>query len=164
MPQSSKVLLRRPRPTTKSYRKAVKKIVLALQAAHELSDAELAERVACSEGTIANARKETASIGGVTLANIEHEFGPSAVDPFMALGGSRAVPLEAVCNTDHDPCLALTDALRSILAMRSKDSPGGIEELPEEIAPTLPTLRAARQVLDVLIDRGSRLSDAEDAA
>lgn len=165
MRERNNVLPRAPRPTKKSYRAALKQIVLDIQAEEGLNDAELAERLSCSAPTIANVRKELNNLDGVTLANIEYEFGPGAIDPFMSLGRSRAVPTGAVCSTDIDPCLTLTDALRVILMMRDPRSLGGVEELPEEIEPNLPTLRAARSVLDSLIERAAELrSHKGDAA
>lgn len=151
MSARSNVLQRKPRPTRKSYRSAVKKIVLDLQAQHDLNDPELAERLGCSAGTISNARREVSNLDGVTLANIEFEFGPSAIDPFMALGGSRAVPLVAGEAADRSASLALVGALQVIIESEAETSPGGHRTLPEEVAPHLAKLRAARTALDGLI-------------
>lgn len=150
------VLSRRNRPTTKSYRTAVKRIVLNLQAQHDLTDAELAERLGCSAGTVKNARNEANNLDGVTLANIEYEFGPGAIDPFMSLAGSRAVPEGAHCDSDFNPALPLSQALTAIIATQHENSPGGPRTLGEEVAPIMQQLREARATLDRLILMGER--------
>lgn len=160
MPHRNNVLQRRPRPTKKSYRDAIKKIVLNLQAVHGLNDGELAERLGCSAPTIGNARREASNLDGVTLANIEYEFGPSAIDPFMELGGSRAVPLVAGEAADRSASLALVGALQVIIESEAETSPGGHKTLPEEVAPHLAKLRAARTALDALIALAGTLTVA----
>jgi hypothetical protein len=152
MMQCGNVLSRRSRPTTKSYREAVKKIVLAVQAQHSLNDPELAERLGCSSGTVENARKEVGNLNGVTLANIEYEFGPAALDPFLALGGSRAVPRAEVFADDGTAPLLLSEVLHRLLAMQVQDSPGGRRIVREEVTPHLALLIEARTKLDGLID------------
>lgn len=149
--RDSNVLSRRSRPVTKSYRAAVKQIILNLQASQGLNDAELAERLGCSASTIKNARTESNNLDGVTLANVEYEFGPGALDPFIGLGGSRAVPLNVKIATGGDPCLALCDALRIIIETQQDNSPGGKMTLPSEVRPHIFKLRAARAELDRLI-------------
>lgn len=143
MPQRSNVLSRRARPTKKSYRAAVKQIIHDLQATYGLNDHDLAERLGCSGPTIANARNERTNLDGVTLANIEYEFGPSALDPFLELSGSRGIPLPVVDKATGCPELALIEALRVVFATPDPDSSERIH-----------TLRAARSELDKLIALG----------
>lgn len=152
MMQGSNVLSRRSRPTTKSYRDAVKKIVLGVQAQHELNDGELAERLGCSAGTVENARKEVGNLNGVTLANIEYEFGPAAIDPFLALGGSRGVPIMDGDAADGSAPVLLSELLHRLLAAQAPDSPGGLRILREEVAPHLALIIDARSKLDALIE------------
>ena len=145
------VLARQARPTKKSYRAAVKQIILNLQADHGLNDPELAERLGCSGPTVANVRKELTNLDGVTLANIEYEFGPGALDPLLALGGSRCIPDCASGDNGPNVCLALLDALHVIIETQSPDSEGGLETVPTEAAKIVGKLRAARRSLDALI-------------
>lgn len=156
MIRTGNVLARRNRPTTKSYRTAVKKVVLTLQAQHDLSDAELAERLGCSASTVKNARNEAGNLDGVTLMNAEYEFGPGAIDPVLSLSGSRAVPEGAHCDTDFNPALPLSQALTAIIATQHENSPGGPRTVAEEILPILQQLREARATLDRLIIMGER--------
>ena len=166
MSSRSNVLPRKQRPTTKSYRTAIKQIVLDVQADSGLTDGDLAERLGCSVSTIRNARNEACNLDGVTLANIEFEFGPSAIDPFLALGGSRGVPEGATCNTDINHALPLAEALTKIIGTQHSSSPGGVATLGEEAAPILQSLREARSALDSLIalGEGYRMKLAEEAA
>lgn len=147
------VLSRRSRPTTKSYRSAVKSIIVGIQGTHELSDPELAERLGCSAGTIKNARNEAGNLDGVTLMNVEYEFGPSALDPVLALGGSRSVPLNVAADDTVSATIELSEVLHLLIAAQSPASEGGVAVTPTELTRILPQLRDARQALDVLIDR-----------
>lgn len=147
------VLARRCRPTTKSYRSAVKRIVLGVQGEHDLNDAELAERLGCSSGTVKNARTEATNLDGVTLANIEYEFGPAALDPFLELGGSRAVPKDVSVDNSLSATMELSQVLHLLIAAQAPLSEGGVQVTNRELAQILPQLRDARQSLDVLIER-----------
>lgn len=165
MTHRSNVLPRKARPTTKSYRDAIREIVLNLQGAHDLSDAELAERIGCSAGTVKNARNRAGNLDGATLANIEYEFGPGAVDPFLALAGARAVPMGAHCDTDINHALEISEALTAIIATKRPDSPGGEKTTGCEAAMILAPLREARAALEHLILLGEeemrrRMGDA----
>lgn len=147
------VLARRSRPTTKSYRAAVKEVILGVQAAHSLNDPELAERLGCSAGTIKNARTEGTNLDGVTLVNVEYEFGPSALDPVMALGGSRCVPLSTGHSDGIHASMEISEALHLLIAAQSPASEGGVRITPGELTRILPHLRDARQALDMLIEQ-----------
>lgn len=146
------VLARRERPTTKSYRAAVKQIVLDLQSEFGLNDQELADRLGCSRGTIKNARAEAADLNGVTLANIEYEFGPAALDPFLALGGSRAVPTLSAAGAEGRASLHLSGVLHALIEAQHPDSDGGATITRAELVPILHELRDARTALDALIE------------
>ena len=147
------VLPRRSRPTTKSYRSAVKAIITGIQGQQGLNDPELAERLGCSAGTIKNARNEAGNLDGVTLMNVEYEFGPSALDPVLALGGSRSVPLNVGGDDTVSATIELSEVLHLLIAAQSPASDGGVNVTPTELTRILPQLRDARQALDVLIDR-----------
>ncbi|UAK24206.1 XRE family transcriptional regulator [Sphingomonas nostoxanthinifaciens] len=149
------VLARPARPTTKSYRGATKKIVLRIQADHDLSDAELAERIGCSAGTVKNARTEATNLDGVTLASIEHEFGVGSIDPFYALGGARGVPRAGQSACPKNAPLELAEALHRLIATQHPSSDGGVETTKVELRAILPFLRDARGALDELIEQAA---------
>jgi hypothetical protein len=150
------VLGRAPRPTEKSYLDAVRDIILAVQAKHDLTDQELADRLGCSDGTIANARNRASKLGGPTLAALEHEFGPGAIDPFLALGGSRAAPICRPGESGAEPNLPLVQALHTVIEFQSPSSDQGSDISDAECARGLLTFKQARCALDDLIARGER--------
>lgn len=152
MMHRTNVLQRLPRPTQKSYRDAVAKIIKAIQDECDLSDAELADRLGCSGPTVANARNKRTDLSGVTLANIEREFGPAALDPFLALGGSRAVPMATACVAEPNAMLPLAAALHALIETQRTDSDGGSETTIAELVQRLPLLVDARTALDALIE------------
>jgi transcriptional regulator with XRE-family HTH domain len=133
-----------------AYRDAVSAIVSRIQRAHALSDSQLAKRVGCSAGTIKNARTGATNIDAVTLANIERVFGPGAIDPFLALGGVRALPLEATAQELH-PTLAIVEALHRLIETQATDSDGGSKITSRELLSILKELRDARSAFDALI-------------
>lgn len=153
MTLAANVLARRSRPTTKSYRSAVKQVILGVQGQHGLNDPELAERLGCSASTIKNARTEASNLDGVTLLNVEYEFGPSALDPVVSLGGSRCVPLHVSDNDTVNAPIELSEALHLLISAQSPASEGGVKITANELKRILPHLRDARQALDILIDQ-----------
>ncbi len=144
-----------PRPpasrlTSETYRKAVATIVARIQQAHGLSDAALADRVGCSASTIKNARNRATNLDGVTLASFERVFGPGAIDPFLALGGARAVPPSPPSAMRH-PTLDIVEALHRIIETQDPESEAGARSTPHELQAILRQLRDARGAFDALI-------------
>lgn len=109
--------------TTSDYRRAVGEIIRNLQAEHGLSDLAFSERVGCSLGTVRNARNEESDLGAIWLSRIEKAFGAGSIDPYHALAGTRAVPIEADPALDALP--STTAAIHSLAVARSPTSPGG---------------------------------------
>jgi transcriptional regulator with XRE-family HTH domain len=95
---ANNVLCRKPRPTDSSYQAAVKSIIEAVSVGH--TDAELAQKLSCSAGTISNARNKKGNLCGVTLATIAHEFGPEALEPFAALFDCILIPRQSQAAND----------------------------------------------------------------
>ncbi len=141
---------RRHPPSTRSYRAAVKAIVSAVQRRHDLNDVELADRLGCSASTVRNAKHEHANLDAVTLASMEHRFGPGTLDPFLALGGSRAAPL-ADRLPDIDPVLDIVAALHRLIAAQHSSSEHGYLITSQELLAILHELRDARIAFDTLI-------------
>ncbi|MET0587890.1 MAG: XRE family transcriptional regulator [Novosphingobium sp.] len=133
-----------------TYRDAVATIVSRIQRAHSLSDAQLAKRVGCSAGTIKNARTGATNLDAVTLANIERTFGPGAIDPFLALGHVRALPL-TIEKLEQHPTLAIVEALHRLIETQTPGSDGGTKITSRELLSILKELRDARSAFDALI-------------
>jgi len=137
-------------PSTRSYRAAVKAIVAAVQRRHDLNDVELADRLGCSASTVRNAKREHANLDAVTLASMEHRFGPGTLDPFLALGGSRAAPLTDTL-PEIDPVLDIVGALHRLIAAQHSSSEHGYLITSQELLAILHELRDARIAFDTLI-------------
>ncbi len=142
--------LPRSRIENAAYRDAVSAIVNRILRAHGLTDGQLAKRVGCSAGTIKNARTCATNLDAVTLANIERAFGPGAIDPFLALGGVRALPLAAKGEKAH-PTLAIVEGLHRLIETQTPESDGGTRMTARELRAILKELRDARNALDALI-------------
>jgi transcriptional regulator with XRE-family HTH domain len=73
------------KPNRRSYRAAVKKVILDLQASRGMSDLELADLIGCHKDTIENAREEVGDLTALILFNIAYAFGEAAIDPVRQL-------------------------------------------------------------------------------
>lgn len=94
----NKSLARRGRPTQSAYQDAVRQIILNI--GKDLTDQELADKLGVSSGTISNARNRKGNLCAVTMAQIGHEFGPEAIEPFTALFDAIAVPRNSKAAND----------------------------------------------------------------
>lgn len=79
------------KPTRRSYRAAVKQIVLTVKARHRLSSEDLAEKIGVSKDTIENAENELSSLEAVSLLNIAYFYGEESVEPVRQLYLCRPV-------------------------------------------------------------------------
>ena len=136
--------------STQAYREAVEEILRQIRRASGLSDARLADRIGCSPSTIRNDRSSQNSLDPALLLRIEQEFGPGAIDPFLALANSRAVPLPQA-NALGNPALAIVAALHRIIDVQAATSEGGQRITRRELQAILADLRRGRAALDQLI-------------
>lgn len=136
--------------STDAYRDAVEEIIRHIRRASGLSDSALADRIGCSASTVRNARTGQTSLDPALLLRIEQEFGPGAIDPFLALANSRAVPLPQA-NALGNPALAIVAALHRIIDVQSASSEGGQRITRRELQVILADLRRGRAALDQLI-------------
>jgi len=73
------------KPTKRSYRAAVKHIILDVQARAGMSDEELAEVIGSCKETVANWRDEASSMDVLSLLTLAYCFGEDAIDPVRQL-------------------------------------------------------------------------------
>jgi hypothetical protein len=151
------VMLFKALPTQKSLRASVASIIRTIQAKSHQSDADMADTIGCSCGTIANARNEKADLNAATLARIGAIYGGHYLDPYTALYGNRNVPLHSDI---VDALPSVSGAVHSLAMAQSADSPGGIVITHTELLEMLPTLRAASAALTALLVRGESLKVA----
>ncbi|MFZ2997012.1 hypothetical protein [Sphingobium sp.] len=137
-------------PTTRTYRAAVQSIIATVQREYKLNDSQLADRIGCAPNTVRNAKKAHANLDAVTLASIEHRFGPGAVDPFLALAGARATPLPDQLPR-IDPILDIVGALHRLVEAQHAESEHGFLITSQELLAILRELRDARLAFDALI-------------
>ncbi len=140
----------RPSPTTGSYRAAVRAIMNAVQRRYDLNDVQLADRIGCSASTVRNAKGKHTNLDGVTLATIEQRFGSGSLDPFLALGGSRATPLPNAL-PDIDPVLDIVAAMHRLIEAQHSTSEHGYLITSQELLAILRELKDARIAFDTLI-------------
>lgn len=140
------------------YKRAVARIIRDLQAQHGLSDLAFAEEIRCSIGTVRNARNEESDLGALYLARIEARFGPGSCDPYHALSGARAVPVEV--DASCDPLPSTTAAIHRLAVARSQDSPGGEAITHTELLDMEPVIDAAIRALGALKARCEKVRAA----
>lgn len=87
------------KPSRRSYRAAIKEIILDIKARKSLSDLELADLLGCSKDTIENAQDEACSLDVVTLLNIAYAFGEDAIAPVRSL--YLCAPVDLRSETDE---------------------------------------------------------------
>lgn len=73
------------KPDRRSYRAAIKQVVLDVKARQGLSSEQLAEKLGVSKDTVENAEEEASSLEAVTLLKIAFLYGEDAIDPVRAL-------------------------------------------------------------------------------
>ncbi len=138
------------RMSSAAYRDAIAQIIRRVQKDHELNDGQLATRLACSASTIRNARTGATNLDAAILINIERQFGPGAIDPYLALANARAIPIEPPA-LDAPPTLAIVEALHRLIETQAPDSDSGGSTTPRELLAILKELRGARSAFDALI-------------
>lgn len=142
------VLLPMAMPTQSSLRAAVANIIRDVQRDHQEHDQDTADRLGISKGTVQNARNSATDLNALTIARIGVVYGAHYLDPYNALYGATATPIE---RETSDPLCHMAKAVSAICDMRCPDGPGGVVEMPTEKLNALPTLRRARASLDAYI-------------
>lgn len=132
-----------------SFREAVAEMLRRIQAEHQVTLLEIAEKIDVSLGTISNAANKQNNLCGAYISRLAQVFGPHVLDPFAALCGGRVVPLEVLPTRDILPFIARANL--KVAEARDHDGPGGVREIHTEKAGYLPDLRSLRRELDLLI-------------
>lgn len=148
------VLLPMAMPTQSALRSAVGNMIRDIQRDHRETDQDTADRLGVSKGTIVNARNGTTDLNALTIARVGAVYGASYVNPYNALYGATATPVQAETS---DPLCHLARAVTRICDMRCPDGPGGAVETPKELLDALPDMKRARAALDGLIARTEKL-------
>lgn len=139
-----------------AYRTAVARILSNIQ--HETGDTllEIAERLDVSLGTISNAANKKCDLSPTFLKRLGRLYGGSMLDPYHALYGVRAVPLEADEGTEALP--SLSASVHQLCVATSPTSEGGATITHRELLAALPELRAAQKAITALIVRAEKIA------
>lgn len=148
------VLLPMALPTQSSLRSAIGNMMRDIQRDKRETDQDTADKLGVSKGTVVNARNGATDLNALTIARIGAVYGSHYVDPYHALYGASATPVQ---QAGDEPLCHLARAVSTLCDMRCPDGPGGPVELPKEKLDALPALRAARASLDTYIAGIERL-------
>lgn len=114
---------------TDEYRSAVETIIRDIQRATEDTLIDIAENIGASLGTVSNAVNRKADLNAVYLARLGQYYGGAYLNPYFALFGSQAQPLDRkAC----DILPVVTRVAHKIANARDPDGPGGSTEVPQE--------------------------------
>jgi hypothetical protein len=81
---------------------AVSSIIVGIQAESNDTDQDMADKLGCSAGTIANARNRKAAMNMLTVMKLGEVYGLSRLAPLMHIIGGKIAPEQAICTSDHD--------------------------------------------------------------
>lgn len=132
------VLLPIAAPDTEALRKAVAAIICDVQRDHDLTDAQLADKLDVHKNTICNARNKSSDLGALTIAKIGAKFGVEYVAPYHALYGASA---HGIAAQDAAPLTELADALAALTRSNG----------PKARMDSLPTLKTALEGLSAYV-------------
>lgn len=135
-----------PPLTQSSYRQAVASIIRSVQAKHEESDRDTADRLGCSRGTIENARNGRGDLNAVTLLKIGDVYGLDAMGPAVLLIGGKVAPTEAVCTSDREMPVHVAGA--QVFLCRALSDNNRIDD--HEVVDGAEAIEAGGQVFDTL--------------
>lgn len=123
------------------YRSAVATIIENIEQATSASLLDIAESIDASRDTVSDAKYGKTSLNPVHLVRLGQVYGAGFLNPYLALFGAQAAPIEPKHGVDVLPAFTLVSA--KIAHARSEASMGGKAEVPQEKAEYLPDLKAA---------------------
>lgn len=135
---------------TKRYRDAVHDVISDIQINHGVTLIDISEAIDLSLGTVSNAFNRKDSLSPAFLLRLANCFGPTTLDPFMALGGGRVVPLEPA---EDDPLPYLCALIHTI----SKSRAGGKVPTHTERLAMVPDLKAAQAAITNMLLQAERI-------
>lgn len=137
-----------PRPvdlTQTSMLAAVSSIITGIQADTGETDQDVADKLGCSQGTVANARNRKAAMGMLTVLKIGKVYDLARLAPVAHLIGGKLAPELAICTSDHDLPIG---AARGQMFLASALADQSISD--KELADGADDIEAAGQVFDAL--------------
>lgn len=129
---------------TNSYRCAVATIIGDIENATGHSLIDIAETIGTTRETVSNAKNGKTSLSAEFLARIGRKYGAAYLNPYLALFGAQAAPLD---RATKDILPLLTIAAHTVACARDPESPGGVVEVPQEKAACLRPFKALQREL-----------------
>lgn len=129
---------------TNGYRSAVATIITDIENATGDTLIDIAESIGVTRETISNAKNKKASLSAEFLAELGRKYGAAYLNPYLALFGAQAAPLDAAT---RDILPLLTMAAHTVATHRDPQGPGGIVEVPQEKAAQLHPFKALHREL-----------------
>ncbi|WP_257541074.1 hypothetical protein [Sphingobium sp. CFD-1] len=145
MTQRNNVLQRNVTLTQSSMLAAVSSIIVGAQADTGDTDQDMADKLGCSAGTVANARNRKAAMNMLTVMKIGEVYGLDRLAPLMHLIGGKLAPEAAVCTSDRDLPIG---AARGQMFLAEALADNRIDD--SELASGAEDIEAAGQVFDAL--------------
>lgn len=127
-----------------AYRKAVAQIIEDIQRYEKRGDrqinlVEIADEIDVSLGTISNAFNKKTDLSPSYLTRLGKRYGAGYLNPYFALVGAQAAPIDNTLTSDILPLLMAVG--HKIASARDPEGPGGVIEVPQEKAGYLPDLK-----------------------
>lgn len=126
--------------TISGYRSAVATIVRDIERSG-VTLRDMAEVIDASRDTVSDAKYEKTTLNAVHLARLGQHYGAGFLNPYFALFGAQAAPMEKKQSTDVLPIF--TRLSMKIAEARDPQGLGGATEVPQERSAYLPSLKEA---------------------
>jgi hypothetical protein len=124
---------------TTAYRKAVARIIEDIQRSEQRTLVDISEEIDVSLGTISNAANKKTDLSPTYLTRLGKRYGGGYLNPYFALVGAQAAPLDNSVTSDILPLLMAVG--HKLASARDPEGPGGVVEVPQEKAGYLPELK-----------------------
>lgn len=132
-----------------NYRDAVATIIRDIQRDTGLDLCVIADSIEVSTETILNAVNRRSNLNAMYLARFGLVYGVAYLNPYMALMGGQATPLDK--NATRDILPLVTTVAHKVACARDPEGPGGATEVPQEKAAYLPALKQLHREVGTLI-------------
>jgi hypothetical protein len=131
------------------YRSAVATIIENIEQATGATLLDIAENIDASRDTVSDAKYGKTTLNPVHLVRLGQVYGAGFLNPYFALFGAQAAPMERKASVDVLPLIA--KASLKIAEARDPNGPGGATEVPQERRAYLPDLKKMQREVGCLI-------------